>query len=73
MGFMGFPSTPYSLTSLLRACFGPFLLFYYPWVYYFFLWASLGPLASFEAHLSFYGLMIHYSYHSGLMVFLLIY
>ena len=44
-----------------------------PWVYYFFLQAPLGPLASFEAHLSFYRLMIHYSYHSGLMVFLLIY
>ena len=34
---------------------------------------SLGPLASFKAHLSFYGLMIHHSYHSGLMVFLSIY
>ena len=73
LGFMDFPSTHYLLTSLLRTYFGPFLLFYCPWVYHYFLWAPLGPLASFKAHLSFYGLMIHHSCHLVLMVFLLIY
>ena len=69
LGFIGFPSTPYSLTSSLWACLDPFLLSYYPWVYYFFLWTPLGSFASFETHLSFYGLMIHYSCPSGLMIF----
>ena len=73
LGFMSFPSTPYSLTSSLWACLGPFLLSYCPWVYYFFLWAPLCLLASFKTHSSFYGPMIHYSCHLGLMVFLSIY
>ena len=62
-------STPYLLTSSLWACHGPFLLSYCLWVHYFFLWAPLGSLDSFEAHLSFYGSLIHHSYHSGLEVF----
>ena len=54
LGFMDFPLTPYFLTSLLRACCGPFSLFYTtwcPWVYYFFLWAPLDPFAFLKAHL----------------------
>ena len=66
-------STNSLLTSLLQACFGSFLLFYCSWVYYFFLWTLLGPLASFKTHLLFYELMIHHSCHSYLMVFLSIY
>ena len=40
--------------SLAHSCFP-----YCPWVYYFFLWASLGPLAFFEAHLLFFRPIIH--------------
>jgi len=37
------------------------------------LWASLGPLASFKVHISFYRHMIHHSCYLSLMIFLLIY
>ena len=68
---MGFPSTPYLLTSSLWAYLSPFLLSYCPWAYYFYLWTPLGPLASFEAYFLFSRLMIYYSCRSGLMVFFL--
>ena len=54
LGAHGLPLTPYFLTSLLRACWGPFLLFYItwcPWVYYFFLWDPLGPVAFLKTYL----------------------
>ena len=44
---------------------------YCPWVYYLFLWAPF--LAFFETHLLFFRPMIHYSCHSGFMVFFPIY
>ena len=68
---MGFPSTPYLLTSSLWAYLSPFLLSYCPWAYYFYLWTPLGTLASFEAYFLFSRLMIYYSCRSGLMVFFL--
>ena len=61
-----------SLLALLRAYCGPFSLFYityYPWVCYFSLRAPLGLFASSRPVYLFYGPMIHYSYHLGLMVF----
>ena len=63
-----------SLFALLRVCCDPFSLFYItycPWVCYFSLRAPLGPFASSRPIYLFYKLMIHYSYHSGLMIFLL--
>ena len=62
-----------SLLALFRTCCGPFSLFYItycPWVCYFSLQAPLGPFASLRPIYLFYGPMIHYSCHLGLMVFL---
>ena len=61
-----------SLLAFLRVYCGPFSLFYntyYPWVCYFSLQAPLDPFASSRPICLFYGPMIYYSYHSGLMVF----
>ena len=77
LGFMGFPSTPYSLNLLLRAFLAHSCLLFISYnAHEFttsFLWAPLGPLAFFKAHLLFSRLVIHYSCHSGLMVFFPIY
>ena len=62
-----------SLLALLRACYGPFSLFYItycPCVCYVSLRVLLGPFASSRPSCLFYGHMIHYSYHLSLMVFL---
>ena len=71
--FMGFPSTPYLLNSLLRTslAYSCLLSISYNVLGFttFFLWAPLDPLAFFEAHLLFSRPMIYYSCHLGLMVF----
>ena len=62
-----------SLLALLRACCGPFSFFYItccPWVCYFSLWALLGPFAFSRLICLFYGPMIYYFCHLGLMIFL---
>ena len=75
--FMGFPSTPYSLNSLLHAFLAHSCLLSFSYNAHVFttsfLWTPLGPLAFFEAHLLFSRPMIHYSCHSGIMVFFPIY
>ena len=61
-----------SLLALIRVCYGPFSLFYntyYPQVCYFSLRAPLGPFAFSRLIYLLYRPMIHYSCHSGLMVF----
>ena len=77
LGFMGFPSTPYSLNSLLRASLAHSHLLSISYdVHGFtssFFWTPFGPLAFFEAHLLLSRPMIHYSCYSGLMVFFSIY
>ena len=63
-----------SLLALLRACCGPFSLFYITyclWVCYFSLSGLLlGPFASLRPICLFHGHVIHYSYRLGLIVFL---
>ena len=75
--FMGFPSTLYPLNSLLWAPLAHSCLLSISYnargFTTSFLWALLGPLAFFEAHLLFSWSMIHYSCHSDLMVFFSIY
>ena len=77
LGFMGFPSTPYSLNLLLWASLAHSRLLSISYNAHgfitSFLWAPLGLLAFFEAHLLFSKPMIHYFCHSGLMVFFPIY
>ena len=77
LGFMGFPPAPYSLNSLFRASLVHSFLFSFSYnVHEFttsFLLAPLGLLAFFKAHLLFSKPMIHYSCHSGIMAFFLIY
>ena len=77
LGFMGFPSAPYSLNSLLQASLAHSRLLSISYdVHGFtssFFWTPLGPLAFFEAHLLLSRPMIHYSCYSGLMVFFSIY
>ena len=70
--FMGFPSTLYPLNSLLWAPLAHSCLLSISYnargFTTSFLWALLGPLAFFEAHLLFYKPIIHYSCHSSLML-----
>ena len=77
LGFINFPSTPYSLNSLHQAFLAHSCLLSFSYNAHVFttsfLWTPLGPLAFFEAHLLFSRPMIHYSCHSGIMVFFPIY
>ena len=58
-----------SLLALLQACCIPFSLFHIAYCP-FSLWAPLGPFASSSPICLFYGIMIHYSCHLDLVVFL---